>query len=339
METEAHPAAPPAPLPPGHVDLLDATRTSPLPVALCAVDRPGRPIVYANDSFSRLTGRSAAELCGRGWDLLDAPEALPVSRLLDDALPASGGAVLDATLARAGGGPPVPCRLYVSTVPDRPFLLVQAVETGAPEAAPAAETLLRDLRHRVMNHLQFILSVLHMQSQRVEPGSTREALRDIAARIDTLAVVYRQLYATRTDSRIELAGYLGQLVSNLSAFYDRDSRIVLMIDAPDEDLLMPVERAFPLGLIVTELVVNSFKHAFHGRDDGSIAIAIVRPDPRHVLVTVRDDGPGLPDGGEAGSSKRLGLPLIRSLAAQIGGTVTMRPRPGAHIVITAPVLG
>ncbi|WP_029010363.1 sensor histidine kinase [Azospirillum halopraeferens] len=305
-----------------NLPLPEAVRVAPVPMALCAHGREGVSFVCVNDAMVRLTGHSAAELLTDGWALLGNETDSP-----------GADAVRDVVLRHRNGGA-LPCRLHAAPVPGSDLLVVQLVET--PHAPAPDATLLRDFRHRVMNHLQFIQSVIHMQSLRIESEPTQDALRDLGARIDALAVVYRQLYATGTDGRIELAEYLGQLVANLSSFYDREGRITVSVDAPDSSLLLPVERAFPLGLIVTELVVNSFKHAFRGRSGGTIRIALSGPGAGPIVVLVEDDGPGVADAAPT-VGKRLGLTLIRSLANQIGGTVAPEPGRGARFVITVPL--
>lgn len=206
----------------------------------------------------------------------------------------------------------------------------------APSADPAAReaTLLRDFQHRVMNNLQFILSLLDMQARRTGSEEIRDAFRDLRARIDVLAEVYRLLYRTSGETTLDIGAYVGALAHNLSRFYDSAGAVTLSVDTVPVHL--DLDRAFPTGLVVTELMVNCFKHAFDGGRPGRIAVRVGHAAPDRLAVTVADNGPGLPPAGDDGE-RRLGMTIVHSLARQMGGTVEVRSEDGLSVTVCVPL--
>ncbi|WP_431860688.1 sensor histidine kinase [Azospirillum sp.] len=203
-----------------------------------------------------------------------------------------------------------------------------------PDPAGREATLLRDFQHRVMNNLQFILSLLDMQARRSSSDEIRDAFRDLRVRIDVLAEVYRLLYRTAGETTLDIGAYVGQLARNLSRFYDGAAAVALTVEA--EPVRLDIDRAFPTGLVVTELVVNCFKHAFDGGRAGRIAVRVAQPSPGQLAVTVADDGPGLPPAADDGE-RRLGMTIVHALARQMGGSVEVSSGDGLSVTLTVPL--
>ena len=203
-----------------------------------------------------------------------------------------------------------------------------------PDPAGREATLLRDFQHRVMNNLQYILSLLDMQARRSSSDEIRDAFRDLRARIDVLAEVYRLLYRNAGEMHLDIGGYVGQLALNLSRFYDAGGTVALAVDTVP--VRLDVDRAFPVGLVVTELVINCFKHAFDGARPGRITVGVDLPSPGRLRVTVADNGPGLPSAVEGGT-KRLGMTILHSLARQMGGSVEERSAGGLSVTLSVPL--
>ncbi|WP_158284044.1 sensor histidine kinase [Azospirillum sp. TSO22-1] len=205
---------------------------------------------------------------------------------------------------------------------------------AAPDPAGHEATLLRDFQHRVMNNLQFILGLLDMQARRSSSDEIRDAFRDLRVRIDVLAEVYRLLYRTSGETTVDVGAYVGQLAHNLSRFYDDSTAVALTVEA--EPVRLDIDRAFPTGLVVTELVVNCFKHAFDGGRTGRIAVQVAQPSPDRLAVTVADDGPGLPRTADDGE-QRLGMTIVHALARQMGGSVEVRSGDGLSVTLSVPL--
>ncbi|HYH39717.1 MAG TPA: sensor histidine kinase [Azospirillum sp.] len=205
-----------------------------------------------------------------------------------------------------------------------------------PDPAGREATLLRDFQHRVMNNLQFILSLLDMQARRSSSDEIRDAFRDLRVRIDVLAEVYRLLYRTAGETTLDIGAYVGLLAQNLSRFYDASAAVTLSVEVEAEPVRLDIDRAFPTGLVVTELVVNCFKHAFDGGRPGRIAVRVAQPSPGQLAVTVADNGPGLAPAADDGE-RRLGMTIVHALARQMGGSVDVRSGDGLSVTLSVPL--
>lgn len=135
-----------------------------------------------------------------------------------------------------------------------------------------------------------------------------------------MALVHEKLYRSGSLARIDFGEYVRHLASDLMRSYGAED-IKLTVRAAYVEL--GVDAAVPCGLIVHELVSNAVKHGFRGREGGTIDVSIsVQDDGRHVL-SVSDDGAGFPPHIDFRTSDSLGLQLVSTLTAQLGGTVSL----------------
>jgi two-component sensor histidine kinase len=172
------------------------------------------------------------------------------------------------------------------------------------------ETLFRELQHRIANQLQLIIGALEIASRRASDANSREAIEEVIRRAVSIARSHEQLSLTRIEREISLQAFFNRLVPTLSV-PDR-IRVVTSI----EDATAPIGTAVRLGLIVNELVTNSVKHAF-GEAGGRITISLeVDAERNTAVLRVADDGLGMSERPRSG----MGMGLIRTLSAQIGGS-------------------
>jgi two-component sensor histidine kinase len=163
------------------------------------------------------------------------------------------------------------------------------------------------------------------------------ALQQLKMRIQTLGLVHRHLYESDSLKTVDLKTFLGDLCRLLQdgsgAPYWR-----VRVDLDIARVSLQIERAIPLALLVTELVTNSFKHAFPNGRTGTIGVKLTVEDDA-ILLTVTDDGVGTPPHGEGGSEDRsgLGLVLTQALAKQLGGTLTTAGPPGTATTLSFPL--
>lgn len=190
------------------------------------------------------------------------------------------------------------------------------------------EVLFKELNHRVKNNLQIIDSLLSLQARRLVDG--REMLQESRDRIQAMALVHEMLYRSETPARIDVQEYLRELTSRLwSSYGGQSSRIRLAADIAAVSLSL--DAAIPCGLIINELVTNSLKHAFPGEAGGEIAVELRALPDSHFVLSVRDDGIGLPDDFDIATAQSLGLRLVRTLAEQIGvGTLRVQGTGGTR---------
>ncbi len=201
--------------------------------------------------------------------------------------------------------------------------------------AEKKEALLRELQHRIKNTLAMITSLVHIEIKGSRDASSRDVLDNIRSRIGTLSSLYAMLYSTGAVRRVRLDRYLRMISDSVVAVYSEkgtDIRLGMTADELDID----TKRASSIGLIVNELLMNSFKYAFAGRRQGSVYVRLTRTQEGMELV-VSDDGVGLPAGFDPAGSKGFGLRLVSMLLEQLGGTLSHRTVPGTTFTMGIPL--
>lgn len=193
------------------------------------------------------------------------------------------------------------------------------------------EALLREIHHRVKNNLQLIISLLNLQKAGLAE-SELNTLREIEGRINTMSIIHEQLYNSENLSRISMPDYLMNLVESVRSMY-ADAARHINIEASSDDLSLPIEKALPVGLIVNELLTNSINHGFTPGQTGyiSLQLSTEKGEKLGSRLTVRDDGRGCSKESTSFSSG-LGLPLVRQLALQVGGELTIDTSEGKGFV-------
>jgi two-component sensor histidine kinase len=211
-------------------------------------------------------------------------------------------------------------------------LLAEAIERvrvlrELRSAVADRERLLRELQHRVKNNLQTVTSLVRLQERRSGSAEARRELRSVGRRIETLSLVYEKLYAAGEVERVDLGTYLGELGASLLRLHAEEAPGV-RLRTEVESLVVPVDKAVPLGLIANEFVTNSFKYAFRG-EPGTIALELGRSDTGKACLRLWDDGQGMPQDHKAGT----GLALIEGFVRQIGGTAAWEVEGGTRLTV------
>lgn len=193
---------------------------------------------------------------------------------------------------------------------------LRAERARSAALAATRETLFRELQHRVSNNLQVAAGLLSLQKKQVSDDGARAAFDEAARRLGLIGRISRQLYEPDGDAR-SMQALLEPLCANVAEMSGRSG---VKIDLhPCEDVQLAPDKALPLALIVAEAVANAIEHGFAGREDGAVEIAFERNADGGLVVEVRDDGHGLPQGFDTAASASLGLGIIRSLAEQLDG--------------------
>ena len=197
------------------------------------------------------------------------------------------------------------------------------------------EILLAEVHHRVKNNLQIVTSLLGLQAREIKDERFRMAFEESRNRINSMALVHEQLYRAREYAQIEFSEYVDQLASTLFSMYHVESKkIELQIDA--KDLHLDLEKAIPCGLLLNELITNSLKYAFPNDRRGNLWIRLTQKKHRMIL-TVGDDGVGIPVGFDLKDSQSLGLQLVNLLAEHdLQGNITLDRKVGTQYRIEFP---
>lgn len=240
-------------------------------------------------------------------------------------------------------GAPAELRLLADTLADMARRL-EARQNDLREALTQKDVLLREIHHRIKNNLQTVTSLLNLHSKGIRSEGAQQAMRQIRMRVQALALVHRHLYESETMRDVELRSFLGDLCQLLQDG-SGTSRWRVRLDLEIASLRMPVERAAPLALLVTELVTNSFKHAFPGERYGTINVKLLTVENGMAVLSVADDGVGLPEpaGGDlaevAAKGMGLGAKITQAFARQLGGELVVSGPPGTTVTLAFPVEG
>lgn len=215
--------------------------------------------------------------------------------------------------------------------------LRRQLEAQLRAALREKEVLLKEVHHRVKNNLQVVASLLGMQADTIEDRSIRAVFEDSQQRIQSIALIHESLYLSGDlMAQVNAAEYLRQLSQRLFEAYRAPSdHLSLKVHA--EPVWLAVQTAVPCGLLITELVTNSFKHAFPNGRVGEIHITL-RQDPAGACVLiVGDTGVGLPERLDSRATESLGWQLVRLLTEQLKGTIALKGQRGTTVTITFPL--
>jgi two-component sensor histidine kinase len=185
--------------------------------------------------------------------------------------------------------------------------------------AESRDLLYRELQHRVSNNIQIISGLLLLQSQGVGDRGARRALSEASGRIGLIARIQRQLHG-HDGERAPFNRFASDLLTDAIAAAGA-AQVRLQVEGGEEPL--HPDQATPVSLVLLECVNNALEHAFAG-DGGVVRVSMLRDGPLHIL-TVADDGRGLPDGFDLQAVDTLGLKIVRTMAGQLGGGFSMAP--------------
>ncbi|MEX2478618.1 MAG: histidine kinase dimerization/phosphoacceptor domain -containing protein [Gracilimonas sp.] len=178
------------------------------------------------------------------------------------------------------------------------------------------EVMLAEIHHRVKNNLAVISGLLQLQSFSAKNKDVEEALRDSQMRIQSIALVHEMLYKSESLAYIQFDKYINDLLQAISSMHlSEDKKIELIAEV--EPLSLNINQAIPCSLLVNELVVNAFKHAFNDQSKGHIKVRIERKG-NNIIMIISDNGLGF-DTTKFSDTDTLGATLIKTLTMQVNG--------------------
>ena len=292
-----------------------------IPLALIVAEiKTQERITYANPEFERLTGQSAADIEGRPWSILKG-EDVDKMRPLGVAITEAGDYVGSFQIDRAHGGV-VTVDVHSNIIEDDggtpTFRLAALVDVGDTDVAQRKEfeqqirekdSLLLEFQHRVKNNLQMITALIRVEAKNARGKLGTLPFDRLAGRISSIQLLYKLLAGSGKGDEIDLGVYLSEIVSSVMHSHAEEGiRLNLKVDAYP----VSVNVAMPTGLVVNELMTNALKHAFVGRDGGTITLHSVS-DEVGCRIVIADDGVGLPEGVAWPKQGKLGALIVRSL--------------------------
>jgi two-component sensor histidine kinase len=208
---------------------------------------------------------------------------------------------------------------------------IERTNTLLRESLLDKETLLREIHHRVKNNLQIVASLLRLQSRQVRDRAAQLALSDMGNRVRAISDIHQLLYSSFDLARVDMSQFTSELVKNLMAVYQTNERRV-RVELGLSTTSLEIDLAVPYGLMLNELISNALKHAFPDGREGRIVVTLGKLDP---LLSVSDDGVGLPAAMNPAASSSLGLELVHLLAEQIGAQVHVESDGGTRVTVAA----
>lgn len=179
------------------------------------------------------------------------------------------------------------------------------------------EILLSEIHHRVKNNLAVVTALIELQTFYVEDEKTVQILKESQNRIKSIALLHEKLYENKSLKNVDISSYASELIKFIKhSLYDKEKMIEIHNNIDNINLEM--ERAMPFGLLLNELITNSYKHAFAKKETGNIWLSLNENANRYILK-YEDDGPGFEFNKET-KTKTLGLNLIGSFCTQLNGT-------------------
>jgi PAS domain S-box-containing protein len=348
---------------------VDAVRLTRMPMMVTDPTLPGNPITFANQAFLNLSGYTMDELLGQDPHFMNGPDTSPDAIERYEAAMQLGRDENLEILQYRKDGSAFRAMLFASPLDDgqgkvtRHFLsylditrrydaeeslraLTQELEvrvlsrTEELESAnhkltdllAEREMLMMEVNHRAKNSLAVAASLLAMQGRRQKDEGVRVLFDEAEDRLNAMARVHDLLSKSQTSQRVDIAVYVTELCAALKSITAGDDRIAF--DTRTEPgILVDADTAFPLGIIMTELITNAVKYAFPAPRTGAILAQARRAEAGRVELLIQDDGVGM-NGVREGS---LGFGLVRTLVQQIQGDLDIKTDEGVAVTISFPV--
>lgn len=187
--------------------------------------------------------------------------------------------------------------------------------------------LLKEIHHRVKNNLQIISSLLSLQSNAIDDKEVAEVLNESRRRIEAIALIHQKLYQGDKIDRVDFKSYLMEIMRSQQKINPN-----LKYEVTANEVAFKLDIAVPLGLIISEMIVNSVKHAFKGIENPELKVDL-NNNNQTIEIIVKDNGIGLPENFSLEQPISLGTEIIQALTAQIEAEIKYENDNGAKFTI------
>lgn len=302
-------------------------------------------IVYANLAFENLTGHSVAAIDGKSWSILDNFTHEDDAALTLGKAVAGGEDFLGTFRAERREGTAMLAQAYASTIEDEngaeSYRIAALVDVTDRERSQRDEferqirdkdLLLKELQHRVKNNLQLITALIRLEARAAQRGDKVDLDR-LAGRIDTLSLLYQALSTDHWGPVVDLGPYLSEIASASVRAHAVEG---IQLDLKVSYCPVSINVAMPVGLLVNELLMNTFKYAFVGRDKGAISVECLCEDEDRYRIVFSDDGVGFPRDFTWPARGNLGALILQTLrenTRQLNFDIVSDPGEGMRATI------
>ena len=192
------------------------------------------------------------------------------------------------------------------------------------------DILLKEVHHRIKNNMNTINGLLTLQAESLTDPAAVDALKDAESRVQSMMVLYDKLYRSDNYNEVAISEYLPGLIAEITENFPNKKNV--QIESSIEDFILEVQTLLPIGIIVNELITNTMKYAFTGRDSGLIKISAELRGSKAVLA-IEDDGVGIPEFITFKNSSGFGMQLVAMLTEQINGNIRIERDKGTRFVL------
>jgi PAS domain S-box-containing protein len=315
----------------------------PIGVAVSRVAGERQRIVYVNDAFGRLVGRSRAEQEGGDWSILDRLAHEDDSDATLGRLTATGEDFLGVFQTAPDGGEPVLVQAYTSLIDGdlgagsyRILALVDVTRQNRAQREAFERTIrgkdlaLRELQHRVKNNLQLLVVLIRLEARTAQRGEPID-LDQLGGRIEALSLLHDTLSTQPEAREVDLGQYLAQVAAAAMRAHGTET---IRLDVKVNCCPVSVNVALPAGFLVNELLTNAFKYAFQGRNGGCITVECLHDEAGRYRIVVADDGIGLPVGMTWPPPDKLGAFVLQTLSENVNLDCQVESAPGQGLRVT-----
>ncbi len=192
--------------------------------------------------------------------------------------------------------------------------------------------MLKEIHHRMKNNLHMVVGLLDTQSGFLKSEEAKQAIAESQHRVNAMSMIHQKLYQSENLSATDMPAYIHELVEYLRDSFNSGQRILFKMDI--DRIEMDLSHSIPLGLILNEAITNSIKYAFPGNRDGIIMISLKHTGGCHYLLSIADNGTGLPEGFESRKTNSLGMNLMEGLSEDMDGNFIIENNNGTEIRIS-----
>lgn len=226
--------------------------------------------------------------------------------------------------------------IYILNIPYQSVRITDITEHKKAEkqiqlSLQEKEILLAEIHHRVKNNLAVISGLLGLQSSYTEDEKAKALFLESRNRIHSMALIHDKLYQHKSFSKIDFCTYINDLTDHIQRSHHFTGNIKFTLGC--NDIFLDIKTAIPCGLILNEIITNSYKHAFIGRTEGEIQILCSKTQ-NLCTVLVSDNGIGFNADETLKKPNSLGLTLINALTEQINGTLKTTHKNGTVYFIS-----
>lgn len=311
--------------------------------AIVLVSDPDGKIVFVNKAVKQILGYDPEDLLGDGWweltkSHLDSTERKStVISIIKGELNLNNRHLFENAISARDGN--IVWTQWSNTINTQGFLVGIAQDITQKKVLEEKlfrknkenELLLKEVHHRVKNNLQIISSMLNLQFNSIDDPRVLEALAKSKARINSMAIIHTKIYLSKNLDSIDFDDYLNQLSTTIQDSYSFGNRIELVI--VKSGVVLDIDLTINLGLIITELLTNAYKHAFPKSKKGRINVELKTGSANKYQLIIQDNGVGINSSLNSNRKKSLGLEIVDALTEQINGTIETESVEGVKYLI------